>query len=122
MNPTNVNLVAIVLAVIVNLILGAAWNSKQKSSDKTKIRENYLITTITAFVLAYSMALLIKTTNAYTFFGGLKVGLVTGVGVVGATTLADYVQTGKPIRLFLINSVHQILNVVIAGLIMVALP
>lgn len=117
MSLTDVNPLAIALATIINLALRGFI----LHGNRPKTKNQYFATIIIALVLSYSVAILIKTTNAYTFFGALKVGLLVGVGVAGMSILPDYISTGR-LKHFLFNFSFQVLIILIASILMVALP
>jgi len=83
-----------------------------KNANQTK---NYIISLVSAVVLAYVLAHFVQYLNAATFVSGLQVGLWIGIGFVATTGLAHYLWEGRPHKLYLLNTVYSILSLALMG-------
>ncbi len=126
-----VNYVAVLVASVVSMLVGFAWYSKMlfqdswmKSAgiDKKKIKEKQkgmagtmLIAFIGAVVTNYVLAMFIEYTKASTFMEGSIVGFWIWLGFFATTMTGVVLWEGKPWKLYLINSSHYLVVLLING-------
>ncbi|MBT3412751.1 MAG: DUF1761 domain-containing protein [Candidatus Jacksonbacteria bacterium] len=129
MPQADINLWAVLAAAVLHMVIGAFWYSPvvfgktwmaltgktmedAKNANQTK---NYIISLVSAVVLAYVLAHFVQYLNAATFVSGLQVGLWIGIGFVATTGLAHYLWEGRPHKLYLLNTVYSILSLALMG-------
>lgn len=123
------NLTAVLVAAIINMVVGALWYSPvlfskewmkqtgKKESDLNKKGANkmYGISFVVSLVLAYALAHFIYFTGARTAADGAKTALWLWVGFVAATHLPNYLFEGRPLKLYKINVGYHLVSMVIMG-------
>jgi len=130
-----VNILAIVVAAIVGMVIGALWYSpylfgktwmrlskmseKQLKVMKAKgMGKTYLIAFIAALVTAYVLALFIDLTQAGTLLQGIQIGFWVWLGFIATTMLGNVLWEGKPVQLYVLNVVHQLVSIAVMGAIL----
>ncbi|MBI4127451.1 MAG: DUF1761 domain-containing protein [Parcubacteria group bacterium] len=127
-----INYLAVVVAAIVNMVLGAIWYSPavagkawmaatgKSSMDVKKGSDGvaYFVSFIAALVLGYFLALLIGAMNAATLGSGAWTGFLAWLGFSVTTTVSDYLFTDRGLRLFAINNGYQLVAFVVMGAIL----
>ena len=128
------NWVAIIVAAVVNIVLGALWFSPllfQKPwvalrVDKTPMSGTaspmlYVITAVGALVAATTLDWIIGLTHANTVLGGAIIGLYAGLGFVAPAILSDNLFNERPIKLYLIVAGFPVVGLLVMGAIIGAL-
>ena len=123
-----VNYVSILVAAIVAYAFGmlyfspkafgAHWMklSDMKKKDKpsaVKIILGFVSTLVTAYVLS----LVLTYTAASNVLGAIKASLVVWAGFMGTLTLGSFLWEGKSIKLWVLNNIFNILQLVIISVI-----
>lgn len=128
---TSINWLAIVVAAIVPMILGALWYSpvlfaKQWMQHIGKTEEEvkkasaspaamYGVTFLCALVMSYVMNYFVTYTSSFTFMQGVKIGFATWLGFVVTTHLASVTFEFKPKGLYIINMGYNLVAFVLMG-------
>ena len=132
----NLNYLAIIVGVVINQILGAAWYrtwAKPWMADVGLTMEDmeamkgtsmqwlpYVIAIISALVFTFVLALLIQGMNAENAVDGLILGLLVGVGFTATSFATTYSFEGRGVRLFLINIGYPLISYAIIGILLAA--
>lgn len=125
------NLWAIILAVVANQAIGAAWYSpplfakvwmKEVGHTPESIREGprrqpFVVALVTAVVLAVALAWAHAAAGATGPLGGAVVGLIVGVGLVAMAVAPHYAFSGRSLRLYLIDQGHSVVAIVVMSVI-----
>ncbi len=132
-----VNLIAVLAAGIASMVIGFLWFGPLfgkiwmnmmglKQSDmkkmKTGMQMGYVGQFVASLVMAWVMGMLITTTNATSLIAGLMVGFWGWLGFVATTTLGGVLWENKPVKLYLFNNAHLLLNALVMAAILVSLP
>ncbi len=129
---TEVNWLAILVAAVANMALGAAWYSSalfakpwmkaigfdKKDMDKSMregMVQKYTMMVIASLVLSLVMAWVIKTLGATSFTSGLKIGFVIWLGFSTTTRLANWVFSGRPKELYFIDTGYHLVTYSLIG-------
>ncbi len=129
--PT-INYIAVLVAAIVSMVLGALWYSPllfakpwMKLSGMTEQKMNeakkkgmaimYVLAFVGCFVTSYVMAHFVDYTEATTFFLGMQAGFWIWLGFLATTTLGMVLWEGKPWALWMLNNGHLLLNLLVMG-------
>lgn len=131
-DPT-INLVPVVIAGVINMILGALWYSPlvigklwMRSMGKTdeQIKQGfssaamgltYVVNTIASLVFAYVLAHIIKFANLHTFAQGVNVGFWVWLGFVVTTVIPGYLYESRPKMLYFLFIIYQLISITIMG-------
>lgn len=131
MDVSQISLLAIVLAVIANMVIGALWYSPvlfaniwMKSLGKTaeelhKSNANigYGLTTLAGIVTAIILSLFMSMLDSVTIGGGALIGLLAGAGIASARELSPTFFEGRKYTLFFISSGYHIVSLTVMGII-----
>lgn len=139
MPNVEINWVGVLVATIVNMVIGAAWYSPilfvkpwtagvEKTIGKEAFQRNhqamqskmvaartYGLTMVGAFLVSYTMELVIDYRPADTIFEGALVGLVMWLGFVVTTSLLTVLFEGRSRSVYVINMANQLVAFVITG-------
>lgn len=131
MEPISMNYLAISVAAVAYMGLGALWflpvlfgNAWLKGTGRTKEQAmadhsplNYVIGIVTAFVSSYGIARIMYWTNGGEIADGIKIGLFVGICFAFMAILVNDSFENRPKGLTIINSLYHICGMVIAGVI-----
>ena len=128
------NWVAIIVAAVVNIVLGSLWFSPllfQKPwialrVDKAPMSGTaspmlYVITAVGALVSAMTLDWIIGLAHAGTLLGGAIIGLYAGLGLVAPAILSDNLFNERPFKLYLIVAGFPVVGLLVMGAIIGAL-
>ncbi|HEY8806331.1 MAG TPA: DUF1761 domain-containing protein [Candidatus Limnocylindria bacterium] len=128
------NWVAIIIAVLVNMALGALWFSPllfvkpwmAMRVDKTPPSGTaspmlYAITAVGALVSAITLDWIIGLAGARTLLGGAIIGLYAGLGFVAPAILSDNLFNERPFKLYLIVAGFPVVGLLVMGAILGAI-
>jgi surface polysaccharide O-acyltransferase-like enzyme len=126
-----INYLAVLVAAILNMALGALWYSPAvfgkawmelvgfKPEDAQKrmagMQRAYSLTFVASFVMAYALARVLWYAKVDSMGAGIMIGLLAWIGFVAATHGSNYLFEGKPFRLFTINAGYYLVALVIMG-------
>lgn len=129
MEAVDINVWAVLAAVVINMVVGTVWYlpdvlGKQwaKLSGK-KLEEMggnnpsmaYTVTALSAVVQSYVLALLVDYAGASTALEGAAVGLLGWLGFTAAATLSDTVFAGRSWKLWQITNGYYLVVLLING-------
>lgn len=114
-----VNLTAVVIASAAAMGVGFVWHSvfgeKMNISSMGKVFSSIFLATL---VSAYILSIFIHYAGAYTAILGAKTGLWAWLGFVMPTTLANHLMSKKPLRLYLLQAGHYLIELMLMGAIL----
>lgn len=131
MDLSQISILAIVLAVVANTVIGALWYSPvlfaniwMKSLGKTEEELNkssanigYVLTILAAVVTSFVLSLLIGLVDNVTIGSGALIGLLSGIGIAAARELSPTFFEGRNLTLFFISAGYHIVSLTVMGLI-----
>jgi hypothetical protein len=125
------NYLAVLVAAIVNMALGALWYSpalfgkrwmdlmgfKQEDMQKRMAgaQRAYILTFIGSLLMAYALGRVIWYADAFTLMAGSMIGLLAWIGFVATTHATNYLFEGKSFPLFTLNMGYHLVALVIMG-------
>ena len=121
------NWLAIVIAVIANMILGTLWygnwafgKSWIKLSGHTmgegmQVGPLYGLTALAALVQAITMSWFLGQTGANSGAAGAIIGLYVGLGFVASAMFAEVLFAGRPPRLYAITAGYSVVAAIVQG-------
>lgn len=123
----HINYLAVVVAAIINMGIGALWYSSllfakpwvkatgKSMEDMRGAGTGYALTAVGSLVMALLLAYFITQVDSGTFLGGAKIGLLMWVGFVVPTHAANYVFEGRPLNLYAINVGYFLVSLMAMG-------
>lgn len=132
MIPGDVNLVAVVAAMLLSIVIGMLWYSpalfmntwmkemgmKKKDIEKAKkkgMAKTYVLMALSAFVTAYVLAHFVQIMAASTFVAGMQTGFWIWLGFVATVLLGSVLWEMKSIKYYAINASYQLVSLALAG-------
>lgn len=127
MQDVDLNWVAIIVATIIPMVLGALWYSPILFAEPWtravgRSREElgdasigYLLSAIGAFLSAYVLARVVKWAEVDDLWNGALVGVLVWVGFVATVLGVTTFFAGRSRTLWLINSGYQLVSLVLMG-------
>lgn len=131
-DPT-LNLIPVIVAGVVNMVIGALWYSPfvmgklwMRSMGKTEdeIKQGYssakmgliyVTNTIASLLFAYVLAHIVKFANLNSFTQGANAGFWVWLGFVVTTVIAGYMYESRPKMLYFIFIIYQLFSIVLMG-------
>ena len=131
----NINLLAVLVAAIVGMVVGALWYSvlfgktwmklmgiteakMKEAQDKGSMSKSYLIAFLGILIMSYVLANFIEFTQATTISEALQVGFWSWLGFIATVSLGSILWECKPVKLYLINVAHQLVVLVLMSIIL----
>ena len=127
----SLNYLAIIVGIIFNQVLGAAWYSawskpwmagvgltqKDMEAMKGTARQwyPYVIAIVSTLVFTFVLALLIQGMGADNVVDGLMLGLLASIGFTLTSYATTYSFEGRSLKLFLINSGYPLISYALIG-------
>jgi hypothetical protein len=127
MQNVDVNWIAIIVAAIVPMVLGALWYSPVLFAEPWmravgRTREElgdaalgYLISAVGAFLASYALARIMRWAEVDDVWNGALVGALVWVGFVATVLAVTTYFGGRPRALWLINAGYQLVALVLMG-------
>lgn len=127
-----INVLAVLAGTIAYMALGFVWFHKAvfgtrwmqlagKSEEALRAAarpSTYVWTTLNALVTSGAMAWIISRSNSWTFWWGVKVGVIAGLGIAVTTLATDALFHGRPRGLLWINAGYHLTALVVIGAIL----
>ena len=131
MEATAINYLAVLVAGVAYMILGALWYSPvlfgsawMKGIGKTKEQVaqdatyfNYIIALVGSFIASYGIARIMLWTGRGSISDGIMIGLLAGICFVMTTMGINDSFEKRPCGLTIINILYHIVGFIIAGII-----
>ena len=127
----DINYLAVVAGIIINMALGALWYSPILFANPwmaaTGITKEYIdehkdlqyrgygVSIVASIVFVLGLAALVEATGAADLAEGLALGLIAGVGFIATTQAANYAFENRPLKHYLINIGYSIVGFAIIG-------
>lgn len=127
MLSSNVNYLAVLVAAVINMVVGALWYSKamfakpwmkltgKKMEDMNGAASGYAIAMVGALVQAFVMANLVRDVGAATVGAGATLGFLLWLAFTGITSAVTNVFSGNSWKLWQINTGYFLVVLVVNG-------
>ncbi|MEK7165235.1 MAG: DUF1761 domain-containing protein [Patescibacteria group bacterium] len=131
----DVNLVAVVVAVVASMAVGFAWYSPQlfgkqwmslmglsedkMAAAKKEMGKMYALSFVGALIMGYVLGMVVKMAYSTTVVGGMKVGFGVWLGFIAPVQLTDTIFSGKKWNLLYLNSGYQLVSTMVMGAVLV---
>ena len=132
MPTANVNVVAVVVAAVLTLVLGACWYSpilfakqwmqaqgytpeRLEQMKKKGMTRAYAVSGLCYLVMAYVVALLASYTSSTTVAQGLWLGFLAWLGFAATIGLTANLFSEKPIAAWVVDAGYQLTYLLLMG-------
>jgi uncharacterized protein DUF1761 len=128
MAQVHINVLAVVVAAVANMIIGSIWYSPgvfgktwmslagvQPGNMKGGAGPAYAGSFVVALILAYVLAHFVGYTQASTLGQGIQLGFWVWLGFVATTSSGDYIFGGRPRPLYVINNGYHLVTLLVNG-------
>jgi hypothetical protein len=130
-----VNYLAVLVAGVINMAIGAFWyspagfgrqwiklvNFTKKDLAKAQAKAMgtaYALAFLSTLVMSYVLALMVGALNATTVIGGAIAGFLLWLGFIATTMLGIVLWQNKPVKLYILNISHYLVVLLITGAIL----
>lgn len=130
LQDVDVNWVAVIVAAVVPMALGAAWYAQalfgrqwmraagRTQEDVTAARRGYLVAALAALAMSYVLARLVDYAGATSVGDGLALGVLVWVGFVLTTAAVNGVFAARPLALFAIDGGYHGVSILVMSVIL----
>ncbi len=132
MPEVSINLLAVLIAAIINMVLGALWYSPalfakswltalgktEEEIKKTSTGLIYVVNTIGNLVLAYVLAHIVDYAQATTVVQGAQAGFWVWLGFLVPPLLTVYMFEMRNMKLYFIFIVYQLIALILEGIVL----
>ena len=130
---TSVNIVAVIIAALVNMVVGSLWYSKmlfanqwmkligKSMSDMKGAQKAYVLAAVVSLVEAYVLATFLQMSGAMGITEGVKTAFLIWLGFVATTQASYYIFEGRPLKLYNINVGYQLVSFLVMGAVLSAI-
>jgi len=135
MQEITINWLALILAVLLKMALGAVWFSPplflkpwlaasgvSEAEMKERLPMALAVDLVGAVIMAYVLVHAIKYAGVQDMEQGAAVGFLNWLGFVAVTTLSATVHEHRPFKLWLIGNGYQLVSLILMGAILAAWP
>ena len=123
------NYLPVLVGTIINMIIGALWYSPvlfakpwmaavgkdEKDLKKNSMSIMYTNTLVTALIESFVLFWLIRSIGVTNVIKGIELGLLIGVGFIATASLSDFLFSGRPLKLYIINVGYYIVVLALMG-------
>lgn len=125
----DVNLLSVLVASVVSMIVGYVWYAPgvfgKQWMELTKVKpkkdgvaKSVVLGFVTTLIMIYVFANVMMLADITSVAGGLSAGLTLWVGFVATITLGSVIWEQRPVKLWVINAGHWLINFLIIGIIL----
>lgn len=129
-----VNLIAVLIAGLANMVIGALWyspvlfgsywmklmNIKKKDMKRMQkeASKGYVFGLLSSLLTSFVIAIFIKLVRAHSIEGGALVGGLAWLGFVATTSAQSVLWEGKKVELYTLNNAYNLASFVVMGIIL----
>ena len=122
----NVNYLAVLVAAIASMVVGFLWygplfgkmwmglmnfdKKKMNEAKKKGMGKTYVLAFVTSLIMSYVLAHFVNYVQAKTIADGVVLAFWLWLGFFATTQLGMVLWEGKPVKLYLINTLHYLVT------------
>mgnify|MGYP001611288200 CR=1 FL=1 len=130
----SINYLAVLIAAIASMVIGFLWygplfgkkwmqlmNFDKKKIDEAKKKgmgKIYALAFLTTLIMSYVLAHFVDYVEAKTIADGIVLGFWVWIGFLATTQIGSVLWEGKPVKLYLINTLHYLVSLAVNGAIL----
>ncbi len=133
MPAVTINYLAVLVAAVASMVVGFIWygplfgkvwmgltGKRPEDAKGPDAMRGYAVSFIAALITAYILSHLVDYAGAKTYQEGAVAGFWVWLGFVATTMGVNYVFSGKPLKLYLIDAGNQLVSIAVMGAIVAA--
>ena len=131
--PVDINYLAVLVAAIAAMAIGFLWygplfgkvwirlmgfdklNKKEMDKMKEKGKKSMPIAFVVSLIMSYILAHFVDYTQAATFADGAIAGIWLWLGFIATVQIGSVLWEGKPVKLYIINTLHYLVTLIVMG-------
>ena len=130
----NIDYLAVLVAPIPSMVVGFLWygplfgkmwmkltnldNKKMQAAKKKGIGKTYALAFLTSLIMSYVLAHFVDYVDAKTIADGIVLGFWVWIGFLATTQIGSVFWENKPVKLYLINTLHYLVTLVVMAAIL----
>lgn len=130
----SINYLAVVAAAAASMAIGFLWYGplfgkmwmQMMNFDKKKLNEAkkkgmgkiYALAFLTSLIMSYVLAHFVDYVEAKTIMEGIVLGFWVWIGFLATTQIGSVFWEGKPVKLYLINTLHYLVTLAVMAAIL----
>ena len=134
LQQVDVNYLAVLAAAIASMIVGFIWygplfgkmwmqsmkmdNKKMQEAKKKGMGKTYILAFLTTLIMSYVLAHFVDYVEAKTVMDGVILGFWLWIGFLATTQIGSVLWEGKPVKLYLINTLHYLVALAVMAAIL----
>lgn len=134
MVPTHINIWAVLICTLINIILGMVWYSpsvlgtlwaKEHGFDSNQLKPtlwHYVGAILVAFVLSVVFNMMVHAFGIRGIGNGIALGFFIWLGFIATTHFSGVIWARKPFIVYFIDAGFMLLNLIVIGAIMAVWP
>jgi hypothetical protein len=135
MQEISINWLALIVAVLAKMALGAAWFSPplflkpwlvasgvSEAEMKQRMPRALAVDLVGAVIMAFVLVHAVKYAGAQGVAQGAAVGFLNWLGFIAVATLSGTIHEHRPFKLWLIGNGYQLVSLIVMGAILAAWP
>ena len=134
LQQVSVNYLAVLAAAIASMVIGFIWygplfgkqymalmnfdNKKMQEMKKKGMSKTYALAFLTSLIMGYVLAHFVDYVQASTIADAAVLGFWLWIGFFATTQLGVVLWEGKPVKLYIINTLHYLVTLVVMSAIL----
>ena len=134
LQQVDVNYLAVLATAIASMIVGFIWygplfgkmwmqsmkmdNKKMQEAKKKGMGKTYILAFLTTLIMSYVLAHFVDYVEAKTVMDGVILGFWLWIGFLATTQIGSVLWEGKPVKLYLINTLHYLVALAVMAAIL----
>mgnify|MGYP001580390221 CR=1 FL=1 len=130
----SINYLAVVAAAVASMVIGFLWYGplfgkqwmalmkfdakKMKEAQKKGMGKIYALAFLTSLIMSYVLAHFVDYVEAKTIADGIVLGFWVWIGFLATTQIGSVLWEGKPVKLYLINTLHYLVALAVMSAIL----
>ena len=125
----SINYLAVLAAAVASMVVGFLWygplfgkmwislmnfdKKKMQEAKKKGMGKMYALTFLTSLIMSYVLAHFVAYVQAMTIAGGAVLGFWLWIGFFATTQLGMVMWEGKPVKLYVLNTLHYLVTLIV---------
>ena len=127
----SINYLAVLVAAIASIAVGFLWygqlfgkvwmqlmafdKKKIDAAKKKGMGKTYALGFLSTLIMSYILAHFVDYTQSKTFVDGAIAGIWLWLGFIATVQIGSVLWEGKPVKLYVINTLHYLVTLIIMG-------